>query len=79
MKYTNGFTINARGNECFVTFLETRPQAQSQTTEEIDTFVMTEQCARQLIAALAQVYAKIDKDRLDKNEKGVTSETHQLS
>ena len=63
MTYTNGFTINAAGNECFITFLQTRPNGQSKTTEEVETVVMTEQLARQLIHALSQVYAKVDSDR----------------
>ena len=63
MTYTNGFTINAAGNECFITFLQTRPNGQSKNTEEVETVVMTEQLARQLIHALSQVYAKVDSDR----------------
>ena len=63
MKYTNGFTINAAGNECFITFLQTRPDGNTKKTEEVETLVMTEQCARQLIVALTQVYNKVDSDR----------------
>ena len=43
MKYVNGFTINATGTECFVTYLQTRPQGQSKTTEEVETIIMSEQ------------------------------------
>jgi len=63
MKYANGFTINAAGSECFISFLQTRPNNQTKTTEEAETIVMTEGCARQLIAALTQVYNKVDSDR----------------
>jgi len=63
MKYANGFTINAAGSECFISFLQTRPNNQTKTTEEAETIVMTEACARQLIAALTQVYNKVDSDR----------------
>ena len=63
MKYTNGFTINAAGNECFISFLQTRPDGKSKTTETVETMVMTEACARQLIVALTQVYNKVDQDR----------------
>ena len=64
MKYTNGFTINAAGNECFIQFLQSRPDGQQgKKTEELDTIVMSETCARQLLVALAQVYNKVDSDR----------------
>ena len=63
MIYTNGFTINAAGNECFISFLQTKPNAQAKTTEEVETMVMSESCARQLIVALTQVYSKVDSDR----------------
>ncbi len=67
MKYTNGFTINATGNECFLTFLQTRPAGnEAKTTEEIENIVMSEQVARQLMAALAKVYQKVDSDRAAK-------------
>lgn len=66
MKYVNGFTINATGTECFVTYLQTRPQGQSKTTEEVETVIMSEQCARQLTIALAKVYQKVDSDRAAK-------------
>ena len=66
MKYVNGFTINATGTECFVTYLQTRPQGQSKTTEEVETIIMSEQCARQLTIALAKVYQKVDSDRAAK-------------
>ena len=69
MKYTNGFTINAAGNECFITLLQTRPNGEKKLTEEVDTIVMSEQCARQLMVALAQVYNKVDADR--KSQKNV--------
>ena len=68
MKYVNGFTINATGTECFVTYLQTRPQGQSKTTEEVETVVMSEQCARQLTIALAKVYQKVDSDRANKKQ-----------
>ncbi|HCU07829.1 MAG TPA: hypothetical protein DF480_02470 [Clostridiales bacterium] len=75
MKYVNGFTINATGSECFVTYLQTRPQGQAKVTEEVETVVMSEQCARQLVVALAKVYQKVDTDRaakrkVDVNEAG---------
>lgn len=79
MTYTNGFTINALGNECFITFLQNKPDKEKRVSTELETIVMNEQCARQLIAALAQVYAKVDQDRLQKKEKVDVSETHQLS
>lgn len=63
MKYTNGFTINAAGNECFITFLQNRPNGKEKLTEELETIVMSEQCARQMLVALAQVYNKVDSDR----------------
>lgn len=72
MIYTNGFTINAAGNECFITFLQTRPNGQAKTTEEVETVIMIEQCARQLINALAQVYNKVDSDRKAKKAIDVT-------
>ena len=68
MKYVNGFTINATGAECFITYLQTRPQGQSKTTEEVETVVMSEQCARQLVVALAKVYQKVDTDRAAKRK-----------
>ena len=67
MTYTNGFTISANNNECVITFLETIPGKQDAKPEEIQTFVMNEQIARQLINALSQVYAKIDSDRASKS------------
>lgn len=67
MTYTNGFTISANNNECVITFLETVPGKQDAKPEEVQTFVMNEQIARQLINALSQVYAKIDSDRASKN------------
>ncbi|HPF19551.1 MAG: hypothetical protein QM215_06965 [Bacillota bacterium] len=68
MKYVNGFTINATGSECFITYLQTRPQGQAKTTEEMETVVMSEQCARQLVVALAKVYQKVDSDRAAKRK-----------
>ena len=79
MTYTNGFTINAIGSECFITFLQNKPDKDKRISNEAETIVMNEQCARQLIAALAQVYAKVDQDRLQKKDKVDVSETHQLS
>ena len=67
MTYTNGFTISANNNECVITFLETIPGKKDAKPEEIQTFVMNEQIARQLINALSQVYAKIDSDRASKS------------
>lgn len=67
MTYTNGFTISANNNECVITFLETVPGKQDAKPEEVQTFVMNEQIARQLINALSQVYAKIDSDRASKS------------
>ncbi|MDO5331294.1 MAG: hypothetical protein Q4E99_01320 [Bacillota bacterium] len=67
MTYTNGFTISANNNECVITFLETIPGKQDAKPQEISTFVMNEQIARQLINALSQVYAKIDSDRASKS------------
>jgi hypothetical protein len=71
MKYANGFTINATGSECFITYLQTRPQGQAKTTEETETVVMSEQCARQLAAALEKVYQKVDADRAAKRKVNV--------
>jgi len=79
MKYTNGFTINATGAECFITFLANRPQGQTKTAEEVETVIMSEQCARQLIAALANVYNQVDKDRAAKKANVQASESHKLS
>ena len=79
MKYSNGFTINATGAECFITFLANRPQGQTKTTEEVETIIMSEACARQLIAALANVYAQVDKDRAAKKANVQASESHKLS
>lgn len=75
MKYTNGFTINATGNECFITFLQNRPQNNTKVTEEIETVVMNEQMARQLIVALAKVYQKVDSDRAAKKVPEVNEST----
>ncbi len=69
MKYTNGFTINAAGNECFITFLQNRPNGKEKLSEELETIVMSEKCARQMLVALAQVYSKVDSDR--KSQKNV--------
>ena len=66
MTYTNGFTISANNNECVITFLETVPGKKDAQPQEIQTFVMNEQIARQMITALTQVYAKIDTDRANK-------------
>ncbi len=79
MKYANGFTINATGAECFITFLANRPQGQTKTTEEVETVIMSEACARQLVAALANVYAQVDKDRAAKKANVQASESHKLS
>lgn len=79
MKYSNGFTINATGAECFITFLANRPQGQTKTTEEIETVIMSEQCARQLIAALSNVYTQVDKDRAEKKAHVEVNESHKLS
>ena len=78
MKYSNGFTINATGHECFLTFLQTRPNGETKQTEEVETIVMTEQMARQMIVALAKVYNKVDTDRSDKKQVDV-KEGGQLS
>ena len=78
MKYANGFTINATGMECFITFVANRPQGQTKTTEEVETIVMTEQMARQMIVALAKVYNKVDSDRAAKKKVDV-KENAQLS
>ena len=78
MKYSNGFTINATGHECFLTFMQTRPNGESKQTEEVETIVMTEQMARQMIVALAKVYNKVDADRNAKKQVDV-KEGGQLS
>ena len=78
MKYSNGFTINATGHECFLTFLQTRPNGETTQTEEVETIVMTEQMARQMIVALAKVYNKVDTDRSAKKQVDV-KEGGQLS
>ena len=78
MKYSNGFTINATGHECFLTFLQTRPNGETKQTEEVETIVMTEQMARQMIVALAKVYGKVDSDRAAKKKVDV-KEGGQLS
>lgn len=67
MTYTNGFTISANNTECVITFLETIPGKQGAKPEEVQTLVMNEQVARQLISALTQVYSKIDSDRASKS------------
>ena len=67
MTYTNGFTISANENECTITFLETVPGKKDAKAEELETFVMNEKIARQMIAALSQIYAKIDTDRANKS------------
>ena len=72
MTYTNGFTINAIGNECFITLLQNRPNKDKRTTEEVETIVMNEQCARQLANALLKVYEKIDSDRAAKKAETAT-------
>ena len=79
MLYTNGFTINAAGNECFITWLQNRPQGQTKITEEVETIVMNEQMARQLIVALAKVYQKVDQDRAAKKQPSATETNSQLS
>jgi len=67
MTYTNGFTISANNNnECVITFLETVPGKKDAKPEEVQTMIMNEQIARQLMAALSQVYSKIDSDRASK-------------
>ncbi|MBR0139081.1 MAG: hypothetical protein IJM17_02200 [Firmicutes bacterium] len=63
MKYVNGFNINVTGNECFVTFVQNIPKGEAKVTEEVENIIMSERTARQLIAALSQVYAKVDADR----------------
>ena len=78
MIYSNGFTINATGHECFLTFLQTRPNGETKQTEEVETIVMTEQMARQMIVALAKVYSKVDTDRSAKKKVDV-KEGGQLS
>lgn len=78
MKYGNGFTINATGTECFITFLQTRPNGDTKQTEEVETIVMSEQMARQMIVALAKVYSKVDTDRAAKKQVDV-KENGQLS
>ena len=78
MKYANGFPINATGLECFLTFLQTRPNGETKQTEEVETIVMTEQMARQMIVALAKVYNKVDSDRAAKKKVDV-KENAQLS
>ena len=66
MTYTNGFSINATGSECFITFLQNRPQNNTKVVEEVETVVMNEQMARQLMVALSKVYQKVDSDRAAK-------------
>ncbi|MCQ2561769.1 MAG: hypothetical protein MJ186_06965 [Clostridia bacterium] len=78
MKYSNGFTINATGNEFFITFLQTRPDGKTKITEEAETIVMTEKMARQLAAAAAKVFEKVDADRAAKKAVDV-KENSQLS
>ena len=74
MTYTNGFNISASNNECCITFVETIPGKKDVQPKEIETFVMSEQVAKQLIVALTQVYSKIDSDRA-KKEGAKVSET----
>ncbi len=79
MKYTNGFSINATGNECFISFLQTRPNGnEAKVTEEVEALVMSEQMARQLIVALSKVYQKVDSDRAAKKSVAA-NETTQFS
>lgn len=79
MIYANGFTINATGNECFITFLQTRPKGQAKQTDELETVIMNEQVARQLIVALSKVYDKVDADRAAKRNPQVSEKSSQLS
>lgn len=79
MIYANGFTINATGSECFVTFLQTRPKGQAKQTDELETVIMNEQVARQLIVALSKVYDKVDADRAAKRNPQVSEKSPQLS
>lgn len=79
MKYTNGFTINATGRECFITFLANRPQGDTKLTDEVETLVMSEQCARQLVVALSNVYKQVDKDRAEKKAEVDVEQSHKLS
>ena len=79
MIYANGFTINATGNECFITWLQNRPQNKTKVTEEVETLVMNEQMARQLIVALAKVYQRIDSDRAAQKVTEVIEDSSHLS
>jgi len=79
MTYTNGFTISANENECCITFLETIPGKKDAVAQEINTFVMNEKTARQMIAALAQIYAKIDTDRANKANGTVYTDNSQVN
>ncbi len=65
MKYVNGFSINAVGAECFITLLQSHPKPGSneRVYEEVDTLVMSENCARQFYNAMKDIYEKMDSDR----------------
>lgn len=78
MKYSNGFSINATGHECFISFVVTRPNGETKQTEEVETVIMNEQMARQLYMALAKVYNKVDSDRAAKKKVDI-KENVQLS
>ena len=79
MTYTNGFTISASNNECCITFLETVPGKKDAVPTEIQTLVMSEQVAKQLIVALSQVYAKIDSDRAKKAGEKITESVSHIN
>ncbi len=79
MIYTNGFKINAAGGECFITLVQNRPEGETKISSEVDTVVMTEQCARQLCAALTRVYAKIDEDRAKQSHPELMGKPVQVS
>jgi len=65
-KYSNGFSVNVVGKECFLTFVQNIPQGESKITEEIENIVMPENVARNLYKALQDIYNKVDNDRDEK-------------
>ncbi|MCF0150057.1 MAG: hypothetical protein HUJ80_01445 [Firmicutes bacterium] len=68
MKYSNAFTINVTGNECFIRFVQNIPEGKELRQEPVEGLILNEKTARQLAAAINGIYSKIDDDRAQKRE-----------
>lgn len=60
MKYANSFTLNVTQSECFITFQQGIPNGDKKVVENVEGIILSERVARQLAAAINDIYGKID-------------------